>query len=103
METTTTSPCPWCREFAGYRNQTLCEVLTRAPITLAGCAASGVYLALRYPKDFHNLLSALSTPTCDLRCNHCSRLVRVCPNCDNTSRWINPLGVKCADCQTMFM
>lgn len=99
-----TTPCPWaptCTSTAGYRSLTTAEDLRHTPIAVAHTFVSGLY-NLRHPKVY---LDALMTPTRDLRCVGCGRLVRVCPKCDSVYRWINGGMMTCEreGCGTSFM
>jgi hypothetical protein len=95
-----TWPCPYCDRSEGYRNLTVGEELKRVPANFFHTAISGVYNLVYNPRVF---VAALMTPTGDSRCVGCSKVVRICPNCDKSYRWINAGTLECTNCQTAFM
>lgn len=92
--------CPWCASTAGYRDLTNTEDWKHAPIAAAHALVSSLYNLPRHPKRYFD---ALLTPTKDLRCSGCDKLVRICPKCDAVYRWINGGMMTCETCETSFI
>jgi formamidopyrimidine-DNA glycosylase len=93
------APCPWCGRDAGYRHLTNREEIRRAPAVFAQSALSGLGNWARPRVYWH----ALMTPTHDLACLSCTRLVRVCPQCDQLARRVVTAMVECERCGTAYM
>ncbi len=93
-------PCPWCREKAGYRALSPVESSRLARRILwqsfVLSAADIVRHSLTYVPA---LVGAKGREMC---CQGCGHLVRICPGCDATHRWLSA-GLRTCTCGTSFL
>jgi hypothetical protein len=98
--TTEQRDCPWCHSRAGYRDLTGRESMRVIGLTLL----QGTYLGAlhAWERDF-SYFRGLLTSGSELCCQACDRVVRVCPNCDAVSKWIDADVQTCGTCEKVFV
>ena len=93
-------PCPWRGCTVGYRDLTRAESRKLLPQIVWQSIVSGAYNAVLHPQTY---IEALQTHGSEMCCRCCNNVVRICPNCDNFTRWINASMLTCRSCETVFM
>ena len=93
-------PCPWCREKAGYRALSPSESSRLARRIFWQSFVLSATDIVRHPLSYvPALIGAKGREIC---CQRCARLVRICPGCDATHRWLNA-GLLTCTCGTSFL